>query len=152
MRRELISAMTRLGAAYIDLYLLAIRQLASFRTRGEVERPEERLVDGFLDLLEQQAERPGFHAYRELASAATSFETLLAVNFPEVMERLDKFLRLIHRTRPDKASNDSRINVEEEVLRQAADTLGIRELLESAFPVREERLNGQLGAQDCRSG
>ena len=34
-RRELLGAMARLGGAYVDLYLLAIRQLGSFNLRGE---------------------------------------------------------------------------------------------------------------------
>lgn len=84
-RRELLGSMARLGAPYIDLYLLAIRSLGSFqlRTEASVERPAEKLAEGFLDLLEQQKTEPGFHAYRELAAAASSFDLLMAVNFPE---------------------------------------------------------------------
>ena len=41
-RRELLSAMARLGASYIDLYLLAIRQLGSFTLRHETESDGKR--------------------------------------------------------------------------------------------------------------
>ena len=85
-RRELLSAMARLGAAYIDLYLLAIRDLGSFALRREADTLDAapRLALAFLDLLEKQMNEPGFHAYRELASASEAFDLLMAVNFPEV--------------------------------------------------------------------
>ncbi len=85
-RRELLSAMARLGAPYIDLYLLAIRQLGGFGLRGEAEgeHPEEALVQDYLDLLEVQRSEPGFHSFRELSDAANAFDLLIAVNFPDV--------------------------------------------------------------------
>lgn len=84
-RRELLSAMCRLGASYIDLYLLAIDMLGSFELRKgtETERPEVDLARRFADLLQSQRGRPGFHAYRELSQAAEAFEGLIASNFPE---------------------------------------------------------------------
>ena len=84
-RRELVSAMARLGASYVDLYLTAIRRLGSFGVRKEMDaaQPERVLAEDFLDLLERQSSEPGFHAYRELAGAADAFETVLSVNFPD---------------------------------------------------------------------
>ena len=84
-RRELLSAMARLGAAYIDLYLTAIRQLGSFEARSEsdAEQPEKVLVSEFVDLLERQSHEQGFHAFSELSGTAAAFETIMAVNFPE---------------------------------------------------------------------
>ena len=84
-RRELLSAMARLGAAYIDLYLLAIGRIGSFklRQRRETESAAELAVD-FVALLERQKGEPGFHACQELSQAAEAFDYIVAVNFPEV--------------------------------------------------------------------
>ena len=85
-RRELLSAMARLGAAYIDLYLLAIAALGSFSLGRQTERrePAERLAVEYVDLLEGQMEKTGFHAFRELSAAAGAFDHIVAVNFPDV--------------------------------------------------------------------
>ncbi|MCH7913814.1 MAG: DEAD/DEAH box helicase [Deltaproteobacteria bacterium] len=85
-RRELLSAMSRLGASYIDLYLLAVRHLGSFSLRQEAEliRPDQLLAREFADLLEQQMNISGFNSFYELSSAAENFELLLSVNFPEI--------------------------------------------------------------------
>ena len=86
-RRELLSAMARLGGAYIDLYLLAMRQAGGFD--GKQEAVGERgargvLARSFVQLLAQQREqRDRFHAYAELSGAARAFDTLIKVNFPE---------------------------------------------------------------------
>jgi hypothetical protein len=96
-RRELLSAMARLGASYIDLYLLAIRPLGSFRLKRESEsgRPNEVLAREFADLLEAQAQTPGFHAFNELSNAAEAFDLILRVNFPDVpTKRLDEIAAL----------------------------------------------------------
>jgi hypothetical protein len=100
-RRELLSAQARLGVAYIDLYTLAIREVGSFESKPGAE-PTERtygLVVDFVESLEQQrtlrrrsakpasegaTEIPTFGAYDELHLASENFDTLLAVNFPEV--------------------------------------------------------------------
>ncbi len=86
-RRELLSAMARLGGAYIDLYLLAIQQFEGFEgerdTLGD-KRARRELAPSFVELLAQQRQRPGdFHAYAELSGAAMAFDTLIKVNFPE---------------------------------------------------------------------
>ena len=85
-RRELLSAMARLGATYIDLYLLAIKQIGSFALRRETEsdEPVRDLAQAFVRLLEAQSRRPGFHAFYELSRAAQFFDLLVGVNFPDV--------------------------------------------------------------------
>ena len=87
-RRELVSAMARLGAPYIDLYLLAIGGIGSFSLglRRESESAAELAVD-FVALLEQQRGAPGFHAFHELSQAAEAFDHLVSVNFPEAPSR-----------------------------------------------------------------
>ncbi|MCP3993472.1 MAG: DEAD/DEAH box helicase [bacterium] len=88
-RRELLSAMGRLGASYIDLYLLAIKSLGGFalRREAEVQRPEQQLARDYVGLLERQMGEPGFHAYYEMSHAAAAFDLLLAVNFHEVQAK-----------------------------------------------------------------
>ncbi len=96
-RRELLSALSRLGASYVDLYLLAIEQLGSFELGERLEagaQPEVTLARRFLDLLEAQrcaapADRPklpGHHAFRELTGAAAAFREVVAGNFPEMRD------------------------------------------------------------------
>ena len=85
-RRELVSAMSRLGAAYIDLYLLAIDEAGSFqpgRAAGG-EAVDRNLGRRFVEMLTEQRSRPGFHAFAELSGAAEAFDTLIGVNFPDV--------------------------------------------------------------------
>ena len=85
-RRELISALSRLGAAYIDLYLLAISGVGSLDLRQESasDSAVADLARGYVSLLEGQMEQPGLHAFYELSQAADNFDLLLAVNFPDV--------------------------------------------------------------------
>ena len=77
--------MARLGAAYIDLYLLAIARVGSFALgeRQDVQSAGELAVD-FVDLLERQEREPGFHAFRELSQASEAFDHIVSVNFPDV--------------------------------------------------------------------
>ena len=83
-RRELLSAMARLGAAYIDLYLLAIGRIGSFELGWHREtEPAAELAADFVALLERQNDEPGFHACRELSQAAEAFDHIESVNFPE---------------------------------------------------------------------
>ena len=85
-RRELISALSRLGMSYIDLYLLAIASLGSFDLRQESssDTAVADLATSYVERLERQMHAPGFHAFYELSQAAEAFELLLAVNFPDV--------------------------------------------------------------------
>ena len=59
LRRELISGMARLGAAFIDFYLLAIKQLGSFdlNVEAKIEQPEVALINDFLDLLQNSLKK-----------------------------------------------------------------------------------------------
>lgn len=85
-RRELLSAMCRLGCAYIDLYLLAIRSVGSFELgkAADEDEPAAKLATAFVELLDHQRSAPGLHACRELSSAAEAFEELVSANFPDV--------------------------------------------------------------------
>ncbi len=97
-RREMLSALSRLGASYIDLYLLAIHQLGSFELskggREDAKQPEVELARAFLGLLSQQLDaspegrpsKPGFHAFRELTAAADAFEDIVSTNFPTIRD------------------------------------------------------------------
>ncbi len=85
-RRELFSAIARLGGAYIDLYLLAMRINGTFEL-GQREHTDDvapRLARDFVELLNEQRCQNGFHAYRELSEIAKTFDTLVAVNFPDI--------------------------------------------------------------------
>jgi hypothetical protein len=86
LRRELLSGLARLGASYIDLYLLAIKKIGTFALNAEApgKRPQVNLIKSFLDLLQKQSEADGFNAFYELHQAAKNFETLVSVNFPEL--------------------------------------------------------------------
>jgi helicase-like protein/type III restriction/modification enzyme restriction subunit len=88
-RRELISAMSRLGSSYIDVYILAIRRLGSLDPRGQVSagRPDVLLATDLVEVLDRQRHVPGFHAFQELSGAAETFDVLLANNFPEAQVR-----------------------------------------------------------------
>lgn len=85
-RRELLSAMSRLGAAYIDLFLLAIDEAGSFHLGAAAgsEATGRNLAQRFVELLAEQRHHPGFHAFAELNGAAEAFDTLIGVNFPDV--------------------------------------------------------------------
>ena len=87
-RRELFSAQARLGASYIDLYLLAIKGLGSFQLRSQDQSIDNevssRLAKSFIDLLYEQRTQNGFLAYTELAETSNTFDTLISVNFPDL--------------------------------------------------------------------
>ncbi|RMH31088.1 MAG: hypothetical protein D6692_00835 [Planctomycetota bacterium] len=87
-RRELLSAMCRLGASYIDLYLTAIGQIGSFESgrQADSDHVSAQLAGRFLDRLEEQRGISTFGAYAELGAAASAFDTIVAVNFPDVPE------------------------------------------------------------------
>ncbi len=87
-RRELLSAMCRLGASYIDLYLTAIGQIGSFESGRQTESDDapDQLATLFLDRLEEQQDAQAFGAYAELSATASAFDTIIAVNFPDVPE------------------------------------------------------------------
>ena len=85
-RRELISALSRLGLSYLDLYVLAIASVGSFHLGQESssDTAAADLAARYVELLDQQMQVPGFHAFYELSQAAETFDLLLAINFPDV--------------------------------------------------------------------
>ncbi len=87
LRRELLSAMTRLGHPFIDLYLLSVNRIGSLElgARDQSDEGSIDLVSAFLDLLERQAVAParGYTAYKELREAAANFELIVTVNEPK---------------------------------------------------------------------
>ena len=100
-RRELLSAMCRLGAAYIDLYLTAIGQIGSFehRKQADIDDAPAALASKFLDRLEEQSKKSSFGAFAELNAAAHTFDTIVAVNFPELHEApLNELPKMFART------------------------------------------------------
>lgn len=100
-RRELISAMCRLGASYIDLYLTAIAQIGSFEhgKQADTDNAPAALAIRFLDRLDEQRQTSGFGAFAELSAAAAAFDTIVAVNFPDLPEaRLGHLPEMFART------------------------------------------------------
>jgi len=85
-RRELISALSRLGASFIDLYILAIKSIGSFGAgrQPDTERSDYNLAKGFVKLLKKQMEKNEFDAFYELSNASNAFDLILAMNFPAV--------------------------------------------------------------------
>ena len=92
-RRELFARLSLLGLAYIDLYLLAVKQIGSFEKTGDKTRPTpkagEKLVKSYVKLLQDQAkqsnvEQKTLNAFYELSQVASTFEVLRRVNFPEL--------------------------------------------------------------------
>lgn len=81
VRRELLSAMARLGNPIVDLYLLV-------RAKDD-ERGDDTLASRFVNLLEEQSGHTGerFDTFTELAAAADHFELLLDVNCPTVRDK-----------------------------------------------------------------
>ena len=110
LRARLLAAATRLGHAFIDLYILTICRLGSLRLRAEEtsdDTPEAGAIQGieaFLDLLETQMNKaavtPSWLAFDELAEIAENFDLIQDVNFsdartlplPEVARRFGTLL------------------------------------------------------------
>lgn len=87
LRRHLLSGQARLGHAFIDLYVLALKLIGTLRPRArDDDSGTEGLIDRYLDLLEQQ--RGGgdgfFGAFHELSQAAQHFDLIVDVNRPEL--------------------------------------------------------------------
>jgi hypothetical protein len=109
LRRELFSAMARLGSAFIDLYILSVNRIARLELGAKdprAERPIE-LATAFLDALEHQAGAGPhrFTAFSELADAASGFRLLLDVNAPsawsvQLSEAARLFGGLLRRQQP----------------------------------------------------
>ena len=104
-RRELLSALARLGASFVDLYLLAIRGFNSFDLRADTTASysAEALIKDYVDLLNAQMEHASkgqtFNSFYELSETAGAFDTLVSVNFPEIRDApLADLAKLIGRT------------------------------------------------------
>ncbi len=87
-RRELLSAVARLGHPLIDLWVLAITQLNTLRigAQARVEGRAEALIAEYVSLLDKQRLEGGYTAFCELSDAAHNFDLILAVNFPTVRD------------------------------------------------------------------
>ena len=85
-RRELISALSRLGASFIDLYILAIKAIGSFSSgrQSYPDRSDYDLARGFVKLLKEQMRDNKFNAFYELSNSSNTFDLILAMNFPSV--------------------------------------------------------------------
>jgi len=101
LRRELFSAMARLGHPFVDLFVLSVNRIGQLRMRAR-EQEDERsdLAGDFLDLLAKQAtQNESTHSsYRELLEAARNFDLVITVNEPGVRtEPLDSAATLFGR-------------------------------------------------------
>ena len=88
-RRELLTAVARLGVAYIELYLCAIADVDSIKL-GDADIGgliSSELATKFCQRLMSQRSQPGFHAWHELNSVAESHWFVISNNFPEVHEK-----------------------------------------------------------------
>lgn len=84
LRRELLSAMARLGHPFIDLYVLSINRIGRLTLRArELDETGGTLIGDFVSLLEEQSKRPEQNsAFHELSQAAAHFDLLISVNDP----------------------------------------------------------------------
>lgn len=91
LRRELLSAMARLGNPFVDLYLLIVNRLGTLEMRARAEGEDDAMdpAEAYLDLLEDQMNHggAGLTSFRELEAAASNFELILSVNAPETREK-----------------------------------------------------------------
>jgi len=89
LRRELLSAMVRLGHPFIDLYVLSINRIGRLTLRArELDETGGTLIDDFIGLLEDEAKAPSANsAFRELAEAAANFDLIIRVNDPELRSK-----------------------------------------------------------------
>jgi hypothetical protein len=82
LRREMISAMSRLGHPFIDLYVLAVNRIGSFKLGSRDDETGAR-VDEYVALLKTRSETDT-GAFRELRLAAENFDLILNVNAPSL--------------------------------------------------------------------
>jgi hypothetical protein len=109
LRRLLLSGIARLGHAFIDLWVLAVRRIGSLRTgaREEEERGMEALISAYTHELQRQMDSAEFtfRAYRELSLASEHFALIVAVNAPDLWtksqaEAIRDVARLVGRQQP----------------------------------------------------
>jgi hypothetical protein len=85
LRREMLSAMMRLGHPFIDLYVLTVNRIGrlELRAREKEDESQGNLANEMLNLLERQRMEMGVNnSFRELKEAAQNFDLILAVNDP----------------------------------------------------------------------
>jgi Type III restriction enzyme, res subunit/Helicase conserved C-terminal domain len=97
LRAQFLSTAARLGHAFIDLYCVAMNGRSTLALRGDDANDEgvelgssaTGLLDRYLELLEQQRQRPDgrWDAWRELSDVAHNFELILDVNTPEALNQ-----------------------------------------------------------------
>jgi len=75
-------------------------------------------------------------------------DTVEVLQVKRVLNRLFDFLNMIHLPKAKKDSDHSRLNIAEEILAPCHDIPRHEGLLESAFPVRDVWMGGQLDATD----
>jgi hypothetical protein len=112
-RAQLLATAARLGHAFIDLYIVAIKELGTADPGKHADR-EANLADAemtgirrYLDQLEQSRADPTgeFAAFHELAAIADNFELLVDVNLSEartanLAETAASFSKLLRRQQP----------------------------------------------------
>jgi len=74
-------------------------------------------------------------------------DTVEVLQVKRVLKRLFDFLNMVHVPQAKKDSDQSRLHVSQEILEPCHDIPKLEGLLESAFPVREVWMNGQLDAK-----
>jgi len=88
LRRQFLAATARLGHAFVDLWVLVVRQLGSLKsgTRQDDETAIQDLLTAYLDELDRQRTGGdcGFRAFRELSLGADHFHLILSVNVPDL--------------------------------------------------------------------
>jgi hypothetical protein len=84
-RRELLSAVVRLGHPLVEFWALAIRRLGGVELQAQEQDDNgaDGLIDDFLDLLQSQRNEHGLTSWRELALVGRHHELILNVNFPQ---------------------------------------------------------------------
>src|SRR5690606_11174816 len=107
MRRELVSALCRLGHPAIDLFVMVAKRLGSLRAGARATGNDDiALIDEFCDLLATRRREPGgFHAFREVRQALDHFDLVVDLNAPDVRglplpELADRFARLLRGQQP----------------------------------------------------
>ncbi len=92
LRAHLLGTAARLGHAFIDLYLLAVRNASTLRTgSGEPQDsllPYDALITAYLDRLEQQrVDGVVFAGFHELSALSTHHDLVVDTNLPALGER-----------------------------------------------------------------
>ncbi len=85
MRREMFSALCRLGHSTIDLFVLVANRLGSLRRGARAAGDDDvAIIDAFADLLAAQSrEQTEFRASREISETFENFDLLLDLNVPD---------------------------------------------------------------------